>query len=82
MKGLCVGGCPSQGNPEVAHFSGGPVVKTPPANARDTGSIPGLGSLHMPQGNLAGEPELLSPGATATEACTPREAPQQEKPPL
>ena len=28
-------------------FPGGPVVKNPPANARDTGSIPGLGRSHM-----------------------------------
>ena len=32
-------------------FSGGPVVKNPPANARDTGSIPGLGRSHMPWDN-------------------------------
>ena len=32
-------------------FPGGPVVKNPPANAGDTGSIPGLGRFHMPQGN-------------------------------
>ena len=30
---------------------GGPVVKNPPANAGDTGSIPDLGRSHMPQGN-------------------------------
>ena len=29
----------------------GPVVKNPPANTRDTGSIPGLGRSHMPQGS-------------------------------
>ena len=28
-------------------FPGGPVVKNPPANAGDTGSIPGLGRSHM-----------------------------------
>ena len=27
--------------------SGGPVVKNPPANAGDTGLIPGLGRSHM-----------------------------------
>ena len=32
-------------------FPGGPVVKNPPANAVDTGSIPGLGRSHMPRGN-------------------------------
>ena len=29
----------------------GSVVKTPPANAGDMGSIPGLGRSHMPQSN-------------------------------
>ena len=32
-------------------FPGGAVVKNPPANAGDTGSIPGLGRSHMPQSN-------------------------------
>ena len=29
-------------------FPGGPVVKNPPANAGDTGSIPGPGGSHVP----------------------------------
>ena len=32
-------------------FPGGPVVKNPPANAGDTGSIPGRGRFHMPWSN-------------------------------
>ena len=32
-------------------FPGGPVVKNPPANARDTGSIPGPGRSHMLRSN-------------------------------
>ena len=32
-------------------FPGGTVVKNPPANAGDTGSIPGLGRSHMTQSN-------------------------------
>ena len=40
---------------------GGQVVKNPPANAGDTGSIPGLGGSRVPQGNQAGAPEPLSP---------------------
>ena len=32
-------------------FPGGAVVENPPANAGDTGSIPGLGRSHMPQSN-------------------------------
>ena len=35
----------------VLDFPGGAVVKNPPANARDTGSILGLGRSHMPQSN-------------------------------
>ena len=75
-------------------FPGGAVVKNPPANGGDTGLSPGQGRSHMPRSNLAHapqllslrsrarEPQLLSPRATTTEACTPRaRAPQQEKPP-
>ena len=32
-------------------FSGGAVVKNPPANAGDMGSSPGLGRSHMPWSN-------------------------------
>ena len=32
-------------------FSGGAVVKNPPASAGDTGSIPGPGRSHMPRSN-------------------------------
>ena len=32
-------------------FPGGAVVKNLPANAGDTGSIPGLGRSHMPRSN-------------------------------
>jgi len=34
-----------------AGFSGGPVVKSSPANAGNMGSIPGSGKSHMPQDN-------------------------------
>ena len=33
------------------NFPGGAVVKNPPANAGDTGLIPGPGRSHMLQGN-------------------------------
>ena len=33
-------------------FPGGTVVKNPPANAGDTGSIPGTGRSHMPRSSL------------------------------
>ena len=32
-------------------FLGGPVVKNPPANAGDMGSIPGPGRFHVPWSN-------------------------------
>ena len=32
-------------------FPGGSVVKNPPANAGDTGFIPGPGRSHVPQSN-------------------------------
>ena len=32
-------------------FPGGTVVKNPPANAGDMGSIPGPGRSHMPRSN-------------------------------
>ena len=41
-------------------FHGGAVVENLPANAGDTGSIPGLGGSHMPRSNWAREPQLLS----------------------
>ena len=41
-------------------FPGGAVVKNLPANAAHTGSSPGLGRSHVPRGNWAREPQLLS----------------------
>ena len=38
------------------------MVKNPPANIGDTGSIPGLGGSHMPQSNDACAPEPRSLG--------------------
>ena len=47
------------------------MVKNLPANAGDTGSIPGPGRFHMPRRNETCVPQLLSPRAHAL---------QQEKP--
>ena len=41
-------------------FPGGAVVESPPANAGDTGSSPGLGGSHVPRSGWAREPQLLS----------------------
>ena len=46
-------------------FPGGPVVKNPPA--RDTGLISDPGGSHMLWGNLACEPQLVSPRSRVTE---------------
>ena len=42
-------------------FPGGPVVKEPAWQHRDTGSIPGLGRPHMPWSDQARVPQLLKP---------------------
>ena len=70
-------------------FTTGTMDRNPPANARDTGSIPGLGRFHVLQLSLcttAIEPMLSSlcttspEYTTVTEACVPSaHAPQQEK---
>ena len=50
-------GHPRAGHPGAAlnspllDYPGGPVVKSPTANAGDTGSIPAPGIFHMLQGN-------------------------------
>ena len=36
------------------------MVESLPASAGDTGSSPGLGRSHVPRGNWAREPQLLS----------------------
>ena len=41
-------------------FPGDTVVKNPPANAGDMGSIPAPGRSHMPRSNKAHAPQLLS----------------------
>ena len=41
-------------------FPGGAVVGSPPANAGDMGSSPGLGGSRVPRSNSARGPQLLS----------------------
>ena len=51
---------------EGKDFPAGPVVKDPPANARDTGSIPGQGTkIPHARGNQVHVPQLPSLRATA-----------------
>ena len=52
-------------------FLDDPVVKNPPTNAGDTGSIPVLGRFHMLRDNEAQAPQLLSLWRTATEVHSP-----------
>ena len=49
-------------------YPGGSVVKSPPAKAGDTGSIPGPGRSHMLQSIYAHVPQLLSLCSRAWEA--------------
>jgi len=39
------------------------LVKNPPANAGDTGSMPGPGKFYMPQSNQAHMPQLPMPAS-------------------
>ena len=41
-------------------FAGDPAFKNLPANAGDTGLIPGQGRFHIPWGNYAHAPRMLS----------------------
>ena len=54
-------------------FPGGSVVKNPPANAGDTGSIPDPGRSHVLWGNQAGMQQPLSwcPRAQGTKTAEP-----------
>ena len=53
----------------IRNFPGGPVIKNPPCNPGDKGSVPGQGTKIL---HAAEQP---SPGATATElACATTEA--------
>ena len=61
-------------------FHGGSVVKNPPANARDMGSIPGPGGSRTPQSNWTLVPHLLSLRSRAREMWCWAPAPQLLKP--
>ena len=52
---------------DLLDLPGSPVVKDPPANAGDTGSVPALGRSHMQRGNQACVPQLLGRHALARE---------------
>ena len=65
----------------IAGFSGGSVVKNPPANAGDTGPIPDPGRSHVPWSNSRTEPVIQGPRAASPEPARPKAcAPAQEKP--
>ena len=48
------------------------MVKNPHCNAGDTGSIPDPERFHMPWGNYAAAPQLLSPHVATTESHMPK----------
>ena len=50
-------------------FPGGSVVKKPPANAGNSGSITGPGRSHVPRGNQAHVPKLLKPECLKPMLC-------------
>ena len=52
---------------EKGDFPGGPVVKNLLCNAGAVGLIPGWGRSHMPQSNIAQEPQLESLCAAMTD---------------
>ena len=56
------------GQISLLDFPGGPVVKSPPANAGDVGSSPGLGRPHMPRGM-----KPVSPRARTQQKEKPRQ---------
>ena len=53
-------------------YPGGPVVKNPPANAGDMGSIPGLGRPCMPWSKQARVPRPLKPMILKPVLCNQR----------
>ena len=59
-------------------FSGGPLVKNPPVNAGNTGSVSGPGRSHMLRVSWARVPQLLSPHAYSP--CPAREASAMRNP--
>ena len=59
-------------------FPGGAVVKNPPANAGDTGSIPRLERSNMPRSNSARAPQLLKPVRLEPVLCNKRSHPSEK----
>ena len=55
----------------IKGFLNVPVLKNLPANAEDTGSIPGLGGSHSPWSNKARVPQLPSLHVATAQALKP-----------
>ena len=53
-------------------FPSSPVVKNPPANAGDTGSIPGAGRFHVPWSHRVPVAQLLKPTRLEAVLCNKR----------
>ena len=62
---------------EVRDFSGGPVVKNPPSNAEDAGSIPGQGTnIPRAEGQLSPHAATTEPTRSGARAAQPGRSPR------
>ena len=65
----------------IPDFPGGPVVKIPPVNARDTDSVFGLGKFHRRGATKSFCHNYWAHSSPATEACAPGARARQQKKP-
>ena len=64
---------------QSSDFSGGTVVKNPPANAGDTGLIPRPGRFHTSWSNWACEPQLRAHGMQLLTSICPEPVPWSKR---
>ena len=63
---------------KILGFPGDSLVKNPPSNAGDMGSVPDPVRSHMLWGNKAGVPQLLSPHPLEPGLCKKRRHQNEE----
>ena len=66
--------------PNARGFPGGPVVKSPPANAGDTGSLPGPGRSQVPWATKPVHRNYWSPQSRALQSETREASTTRKKP--
>ena len=66
--------------PTARGFPGGPVVKSPPANAGDAGSLPGPGRFHVPWATKPVHHNYWSPQSRALRSATKEASTMRKKP--